>query len=80
MVNYHVVVVNKHSEEIVDLAIELHGSWNTKVEIVSLVLTHWVPYMRTMVPLALGKHLVQALPFVYALQYQTGKRDENKKE
>ena len=28
--------------------------------------------------LCMGKHLVQALPFVYALQCQTGKRDRNK--
>jgi len=27
--------------------------------------------------MALGKHLVQAVPFVYALQCQTGKVDNN---
>jgi len=30
-----------------------------------------------LVPMALGKHLVQAVPFVYALQYLTGKVDNN---
>jgi len=45
--DFHVIdKPGEKNEKYLDLAIELQSLWNTKAEIVPLVLVHWVLYMK----------------------------------
>ena len=64
-----------------DTKIVLHAEWINECQLAMLMSDESIRYTSTidfrLGSLAMGKHLVQALPSVYALQCQTGKEDKN---